>query len=380
MYFDFRTYLRMLRLARREDASARRPLLFTLLVVVPVLATLNAACFALDNVLFPGLRRVRVRAPVFIVGHARSGTTLLHRLMCMDGERFSYFRFYELFFPSVLQKKAIRAVGRLDRRVLGGRIERRIEAWDERQFAATKDQHATGLFEPEEDDFVFTLSCASGFWIVFLPYMDKLDFYGVDEWPARRRRRLMRHYEECVRRQLYLNGADKVHLSKNPTFSGRVESLIEAFPDARIVVPVRNPSETIPSLLKLLQSSWRARGWDDARMAPSLRALAEQSFHTYRHPLEVLERHPATPQAVVDYRDLVADPKATVEAVYKQLGFPVSPALAEALAREQHHEAGHESGAGSRYSLAEFGLREDEIRHRLAPLYARFGWDEEEQG
>jgi omega-hydroxy-beta-dihydromenaquinone-9 sulfotransferase len=377
MYFDFRTWFRMLRLSRQEEPKARRTIRIALLVVVPLVATFNAVCFALDSILFPRLRDVKVRAPVFIVGHARSGTTLLHRLMCMDGDRFSYFLFYEMFFPSVLQKKMIRALGRLDRRV-GGPLEKRLKAWDDRQFEATKDQHAMSLFKPEEDDFVYTLSCASGFWIVFLPYMDKLDFYSIDEWPARRRRRHMRHYEECVRRQLYLNGAGKVHLSKNPTFSGRVESLIEAFPDARIVVPVRNPYDTIPSLLKLLQSSWRARGWDDARMAGSLAALAEQSFHTYRYPLDVLERHPDTPQAVVDYRDLVADPKGTVEAVYKQLGLPVSPELTEALAARQSREAGHEGGAGTRYSLEEFGLRKDEIRTQLADLYARFGWDDEE--
>lgn len=377
-YFDGRTWLRMLRLSRREAPKARRAIRVALLGVVPLVATVNAVCFALDNVLFPGLRRVQVRTPVFIVGHARSGTTLLHRLMCTDGDRFSYFLFYEMFFPSVLQKKALRAVGRLDRR-LGGRLERRLRAWDERQFAATEDQHAMGLFKPEEDDFVYTLSCASGFWIVLVPYMEELDFYAVDEWPERRRRRHMRFYEECVRRQLYVNGPDKVHLSKNPTFSGRVASLVETFPDARIVVNVRNPYETIPSLLKLLQSSWRARGWDDARMAGSLRALADQSFHTYRYPLEVLERHPEVPQAVVDYRDLTADPKGTVEAVYKQLGLPVSHEYAATLTAQQGREAGHEGGAGTRYSLDEFGLRKDEIRTRLDDLFRRFGWDDDAQ-
>jgi len=296
----------------------------------------------------------------------------------MDGDRFSYFRLYEMFFPSVLQKKVIRALGRLDRR-MGGPLEKRLKAWDDRQFEATKDQHAMGLFKPEEDDFVYTLSCASGFWIVMVPYMDQLDFYSVDEWPERRRRRHMRFYEQCVRRQLYVNGPDKVHLSKNPTFSGRVESLVDTFPDARIVVNVRNPYETIPSLLKLLQSAWRARGWDDARMAGSLQALAHQSFHTYRYPLDVLARHPELPQAVVDYRDLTSDPKGTVETVYKQLGFTVSDEFAEVLMGEQEREAGHEGGAGTRYSLEEFGLRRDEIHTRLDDLFRRFGWDEENQ-
>ena len=92
-----------------------------------------------------------------------------------------------------------------------------------------------GLTIPEEDDIVHYWSCASGYWISRVPWMHALDFYSVDRWPARKRRRLMRFYAACVRRQLCLEGGDRVHLSKNPIFSGRVEALIETFPDARIV-------------------------------------------------------------------------------------------------------------------------------------------------
>lgn len=374
MYFDFRTYFRMLELARKEkNAAGRRRLFFLLLAVVPVVSTVHAVCFLLDNLLFPGLRKVEVRTPVFIVGHARSGTTLLHRLMTEDADRFSFFLLYELFLPSLFQKKVVRFLGACDRRLLGGRIAKRIQAWDERMFAASKDMHATGLTAPEEDDFVHTFSCASGFWIVLLPYMGLLDFYYVDQRPPRSRRRLMRFYKACVKRQLYLNGPGKIHLSKNPTFSGRVESLIETFPDARIVVLMRNPHETIPSLLKLMRTNWRAAGWDDAQMIPSLRVLAGQSFHTYTYPLGVLARHPETPHAIVDYRELVAHPARTVETVYAQLGFPVSPAFGQVLSAEERRARSHETT--HRYSLAEFGLESDAIHAALADLFARYGWD-----
>src|SRR3972149_1722982 len=109
MYFDFPTYFRMLRLAWREqNPRNRRRLLFTLLVTVPIVSTCHAICFFLDPILFPALRHTEVQTPVFIVGHARSGTTLLHRLMGKDAECFSTFMLYELFLPSLLQKKLIR--------------------------------------------------------------------------------------------------------------------------------------------------------------------------------------------------------------------------------------------------------------------------------
>ena len=111
-------WARMLRLAWRDPHPAgRRRMLSRLLVFVPLVASFHAVCFFLDGILFPGLHRVRVRAPVFLVGHARSGTTLLHRLMSRDAERFSSFLLYELYFPSLLQKKAIRALAAFDRRL-----------------------------------------------------------------------------------------------------------------------------------------------------------------------------------------------------------------------------------------------------------------------
>ena len=374
-HFDWSNWFLLIGLAFREqNARARRRLLFELFALVPLIAGFHALCFLLDWVLFPGLRRQELRSPVFVVGHARSGTTLLHRLMSEDRERFSAFLLWELYFPSLLQKRVIRWLGRADARLLGGHFGRRIEAWDRRKFAATQDIHEMSLFSPEEDDFVLTYACASGWWIVKLPYMSHLDFYYVDEWPERRRRKLMGFYRECVRRQLYLNGGDRLHLSKNPTYCGRVESLIETFPDARIVVTMRNPHETIPSLLKLMKRSWQLRDWREADMQGSLRILAGMSFHNYRHPLAVLERHPETRRAIVDYRELVAEPKRVVEEVYAQLGFPVSSGYAATLEREQKRARRHETG--HRYSLEEFGLESDAIRSGLADLFARYGWDE----
>jgi hypothetical protein len=378
-HFDFRTWARMLRLAWREkNPRNRRALFFTLLVTVPLVSCFHAICFFLDGILFPSLWRTQVVKPVFIVGHARSGTTLLHRLMSRD-ERFSAFLLYELFLPSLIQKKVVRAVARLDARWLGGALERRVRAWEEKKFGPTQHIHPQSLTEPEEDDAVLTFSCASGSWIVRLPYMGELDFYYVDRWPEKRRRRLMRFYKECVRRQLHLNGPHKHHLSKNPTFAGRVETLIEIFPDARFVLPYRNPYEAVASLLKLMQVSWRMRKWSDAEMQSSLRYLANQSYDTYKVPLEVLARHPEVPRAIVDYTELVAEPRKVIERIYAEIGFPVSPEYAETLeAAQRRAEKAHETA--HRYSLEEFGLRAEEFRANLGELFERFHWDEEPKG
>lgn len=212
-------------------------------------------------------------------------------------DQFSVVLMYEMFFPpSLLEKRLLRLLFRADEVLFGKRLRHRIDAIEERAFAETNDMHRTGFFTAEEDDFLLTWSLGSGFfWIVlFPPYLGQLDFYHVDRWSERKRRRLMTFYAECVRRQVALNGG-RTHLSKNPTFCGRVESLIETFPDAKFIVPMRNPYETIPSLLKMLQTTWQLQGRDERLILESIRILADQSFDSYCHPLDVLARHPRDP-------------------------------------------------------------------------------------
>jgi omega-hydroxy-beta-dihydromenaquinone-9 sulfotransferase len=370
-YFDWRMWWAMVRLVRREQDPVRRRRQYrTLCVVVPALAVLHTVTFALDPIFFPALRRTEVRSPVFVVGHARSGTTYLHRMMAND-PRFSYVLLWEMFFPSLLEKKVLRAVLRWDKR-LGGRLRRRIDALDERLFSKSQGVHESGLFAPEEDEFLLTMSCASGFWVMQYPNAQHLDFYYVDDrWPAAKRRRVMQFYKECVRRQLVLNGPGLTHLSKAPIHCGRVESLIQTFPDARFVVPVRNPHETIPSFLKLMQFAWSARKRSEQDMRKSFRSFVDSSYHYYQHPLDVLDAHPEVPSAIVDYRDLVTNPAATMLRVYDEIEIGMVAEQEKALAAEK----GREYRSGHTYSLEEFGLEADEIRTRLAPLFDRFDWE-----
>jgi len=374
--FDLRTYLTMFRLALRDRMSPRRrTVVLSLMFLIPALAALNGVCLLLDHLLFPGFRRTPVRAPVFIIGHARSGTTLMHRLMTAD-TRMSWFMTYELFLPSILQRKIVGALARWDRERRGGRMARRIQAWEDRTFAKGRQMHPMSLTGPEEDEFLLAPSCRSGVWVTVFPYMRELAYlYYTDEMPAARRRRTMRVYRALVQRNLYLKGADTIHCSKNPTFAGKMRSLLETFPDARFVVLNRNPYETIPSLLKMMDRNWKASDCDRERMRDSLECLGRQSFHTYKYPYAVLDAHPRTKRAIVDYRRLIEQPRRVTEEVYAALDLNVTAELAAALdveeARSKTHRADHV------YNLREFGLRREEIRRELADLFERFDWDEQ---
>ncbi len=373
MYFDTHIYRKVLAATwARKHWPARNRMLVRLVLVEPVIALLQNLFMLLDYVLFPALWRQEVVAPVFIVGHARSGTTLMHRLMAADADRFSYFLYWEMFFPSLTLKKLVHGLGWLDDKLLGAAVFERIKAWDERTFAPFRHMHDMSLWNPEEDHFVMKAAFATQQWQLELPLMHEIDIFHVDDLTPKRRRRWLRFYAECVKRQLVLRGGHKTHLSKNPIMSGWVNGLLEAFPDARIVVLVRDPIRCIPSTLKLVESNWQAKRWSREEYLPALHALAETSFDSFDLPRAALAAHPETPHCFVDYRDLTRAPGQTVEDVYAALGIELSPRFAAYLKSQEEREKSHASHF--EYSIDDYEISPLEIETRLSEHYERYGW------
>ncbi len=76
------------------------------------------------------------------------------------------------------------------------------------------------------------------------------------------------------------------------------------------------------------------------------------------------------------YRDLVADPVRAVDGIYRHFGETLSP---DATTRMQQHLASHPKGrhGAHAYTLADFGLREPDVRDRFAAYCERFDVEEE---
>ena len=49
-----------------------------------------------DDLLYPDWREQKIKAPLFIVGNARSGTTFAHRVLASSSSSFTYFRTWEV--------------------------------------------------------------------------------------------------------------------------------------------------------------------------------------------------------------------------------------------------------------------------------------------
>lgn len=378
MPFDFRLFFRCLvqSLSAPPDSTARWTLkrLLSAAVFFPLYLVsqwTHWLALLLDEILFPGYRRVEVRQPVFIVGVPRSGTTFLHRVMARDEGRFTSMRLWEvLLAPSIVEKKFFLGLGALDR-ALGGLGKRLLTAVERRGFAELGKMHPISLFEPEEDEPILIHIFSSVFLSFAEPFPDlirPLVRFDTD-LPEKDRRRIMTFYRACVQRHLYVFGKDRRFLSKNPAFSAKVDSLNRTFPDCKIVCTVRDPLRVVPSLISLL-SRFYGFFCDPPERYPEQASILELLDHWYRYPVERLQEWPKDRASVLLYDRLVAQPDVVIHELYEGFGFHLTHAFEIDLAREARKERQYKSL--HEYSLDRMGLDSEALRERFAEVYARF--------
>ncbi len=282
-----------------------------------------------DDLLYRGWREREVRAPVYILASARSGTTLLHRLLCLDEPRFTHQKLYQTIFPAVSLYRAIEALVKLDGAAFG-LAARAMDRIEKRAFRGFDGIHPMGLGDAEEDEALFVYPLLSPTLLMLFPFVDELDAArSIASLPAARRARLMEFYRDCLRRHLYAVGGDRTLLVKSVLAASRIDDLLETFPDARIIHLVRHPYESIPSSVSMLTRAWRAHSPEIATDGPEIRAFAQLMMSYYRIYAELEDRLPRDRFISMRYVDLVADPEASVRSIYERFGWTVSKELRE---------------------------------------------------
>jgi hypothetical protein len=151
-----------------------------------------------------------------------------------------------------------------------------------------------------------------------------------------------------------------------------MRSILEVFPDARFIVMLRHPYETIPSLLDLMSQYWRGMGAPEDLVESSADLLGEIQIAQYRHALEVVDELPEDRQIVVEFRDLLADPKQVVEEIYARFGLEISAEFDRFL--EQQREAAKTFRSQHAFEPEAQGPARERVHRELADLFDRFGW------
>ena len=257
-------------------------------------------------------RRVRTfsfdPAPVFIVGHWRSGTTYLHNLMSRD-PAFCFPTITDVLRPYDFYPSPIEPISRW---VLL------------RLLPPTRPMDDVPL-EPhlpqEEEIATATMGAPSFFNCLFFPkrlsevFAAEVLFDGIS--PER-----LSSWNDCLRYFLAKLAAlhpERRLLLKNPAHSARIPHLRALFPGAKFIHIHRHPIHVFQSTRKLYRSLLPLLALQDYEHE----AIDEHIVWAYpqlmKRLLDSLEQLPRTDVATVSYDALLADPMATVARIYREL-------------------------------------------------------------
>ncbi|MCZ2128281.1 MAG: sulfotransferase [Anaerolineales bacterium] len=329
--------------------------------------------FRLDDLLFPAYKNQAIEKPLFILGNFRSGSTFLHRLLSRDAETFTSLTTWDIYLtPSVTQKKITQLVARLDNKYLGGVLHRALFAFDRATLGKLK-IHPISFFQPEEDENIH-LHIWDGFFVTFLfPFMDEFpDYIHFDQaLSAEHKRRIMTFYKSMLQRHLYANGA-KYFVAKNPAFSAKIETLVEFFPDARILYLARNPLDMLPSTVSWINYA-RSQFTGPNAGYIYIDEILEMTAHWYRHPLRYIDAHPSPRNLIVNYDDLIQRPEAVIRGFYEQFGYPDKPGLPVII--DQAVKETLTFNSDHSYSYERMGFTREEIVERYRDIFERFGFE-----
>jgi hypothetical protein len=174
------------------------------------------------------------------------------------------------------------------------------------------------------------------------------------------------YYRDCLKRHLYVHGPDRVLLSKNAAYAGMAQGLADQFPDARFIVCLRGPAETVPSQLSSIADGLEFFGVP-ADSAPIRARLIDQLAFYYENLAALSHRLPAERHAALGLTELRAGLAPALTRIYAQLRLDLSPDFARTLAVEDGRARGYRSR--HRYSLEQFGLDAEQIGVRFARAY-----------
>ncbi len=310
-----------------------------------------------------GLRMRRTRIdppPLFVLGHWRSGTTLLYRLLCRD-PALGYVRMWDTLAP-----KASISLDYLRPILTPGMPYRR-----------PMDDMPTGMQWPyEEEAAMALLSPLSYFHSFYFPcHMDRhfrraVLFEDVSDREVERWKRTYRSFLKAI----YLDRGKKRLVLKNPANTARLRTLLEMFPEARFIHIYRNPYVVYPSTTLMRQAGLEGFSLQ-GRTVPRLgeRVLTDYRLMMQRY-FETRNLVPKGRLHEIRFEDLEADPLGQMEAAYDALGLEGFDAARPKMEAYVHSLRGYRK---NRYTLDEETI--GRIGSRWAFAIDRWGYDVPEE-
>jgi hypothetical protein len=165
---------------------------------------------------------------------------------------------------------------------------------------------------------------------------------------------------------------------KSPHHLEYLDELLVVFPEAKIVHTHRDPAVTLASFCSMIA---HGRGvFSDAVDPHEIgREWLRKVGRLVRRAMETRDRRHDDPFLDVYYRELVREPLAQIERVYRFAGVPLTAPVRQRIEEARRTNVRHKYGRHS-YRLEDFGLTRNMIAQEFAVYRGRFDVSEEADG
>nr|WP_232232021.1 sulfotransferase [Mycobacterium triplex] len=275
-------------------------------VVFCTVPTIINSCLAMCQKIVFG-RRVANTAiadpPIFIVGHWRTGTTLLHELLALD-ERHTAPTTYECIQAHHFL---------LTRRIAPylGFLMSKHRAMDNMELSVR---------HPQEDEFALSMLGQQSLYLTMAFPNRPINgqrYLDLEQLTPRELAAWKRTLYRFVQQVYFLRR--KTVVLKSPTHSFRIKVLSELFPQAKFIHIVRDPYVVYPSTVHLFKTFSRVHGLQ----RPTYEGLSEDVLSTYLDLYRKLEegREFVDPARFYElrYEELISEPEAQLRKLYEHL-------------------------------------------------------------
>lgn len=299
---------------------------------------------------------------VVIAGLARTGTTLLHRILCSDPD-VRAIPSWETINPAPLSGES---GGEFSQRLKQAQTASKFMNYVAPDFSAIHEMVPEG---PEEDILLLDLTMMSqtAEALMHVPSWSKW-LESADHVPA------YEYLRKVLKVLIGLNPGERLVL-KTPHHSEHLAALMTVFPEALIVRTYRDPAKTMPSCCSMMahmygvgsnrvDPHWVGEHWLAKSMLMSANAQAAREAYPDRAFVDLL------------YADLIADPVAAAEQIYEAWGHTL-PDNVRAVAEVSTRRKSTSARMRHVYRLEDFGLTATGVRAAFTDDISRFGIPEE---
>ena len=338
-------------------------------LLAPIFLGFTHFTLLLDRIFLPQYRNFKVKKPVFIIGHPRSGNTFLHDLFTQTDE-FVAFQTWEIIFPA------------LTARILFKPLVNYLIEKNRSSVIPDEVGHGVSLDKIEEEELLFFHKLDTQFVWARSPLgfdeQENPEFRFHDLQPLSRRRNSVEFFQGCLQRQMYYTGKEQAILQTLQSVL-RIKTLLATFPDAKFIYLVRSPYETIPSHLSvlwfLLDYQIGIKNLPPEKLKGYIQRRYRYNIELYRYFFD-LQRNQEIPEEsvlVVRYDLLRSDLEQTFDQIVDFAEIKVSEELRQAV-KEQAHRQSEYKRKHQLINLEDLGITQEQITRDFSFVFEEYGF------